>query len=61
MIWAEYNGQRFNRENQITETYEGFFVGTEQDYRDYGCLKDQNGQPKTGPVDKQFMSKCHSQ
>lgn len=61
MIWAEYNGARVDSNNQPIETYEGFFVGTEEDYRDYGCQKDENGQPMTGPVDKLTAKKCDSQ
>jgi hypothetical protein len=61
MIWAAYNGHRVDSNNQPVETYEGFFVGTEEDYRDYGCQKDENGQPKTGPVDKRTAKKCNSQ
>lgn len=61
MIWAEYNGERFDSNNQLIETYEGFFVGTELDFHDFGCQRDENGQPKTGPVDKRTAKKCNSQ
>jgi hypothetical protein len=58
MIWNVHNGQKLDSHNRVVETYEGFFVGTEQDYREYGCHKDENGQPSTGLIDKSILRKC---
>lgn len=61
-IRVPYNGERFDSNSQLTETYEGFFVGTSEEYQTYGrCAKEENGQPKTGPIDKRTAKKCDSQ
>lgn len=60
MIWGEHNGSRYNSSNELTETYEAFFVGTYDDYRSYGwCAKEDDGYPKIGPLDKRVAVKCN--
>ena len=58
MIWAQHNGESFDSSNRLLETADAFFVGTEDDYREYGCLKDKNYQPEIGPIDKTTARKC---
>jgi hypothetical protein len=49
LIWAGYNGEGGNVPPQASSFYEGFFVGTEAEYKDYGRYVD-NEAP--GPLDK---------
>jgi hypothetical protein len=48
MIWAEHNGQTTSSRNEES-SYQGFFIGTEAEYKDYGrYVADEN----PGPLDK---------
>jgi hypothetical protein len=49
LIWAGYNGEGGNVPPQASEFYEGFFVGTEAEYKDYGRYVDSEA---PGPLDK---------
>jgi hypothetical protein len=37
MIWAGYNGSSINAVEVKTEIREGFFVGTEEEYKKFGA------------------------
>ena len=39
MIWAGYNGSSQNGNPEVTEVHEGFFVGTEEEYKEFGAGK----------------------
>ena len=47
MIWGGFNGSQ----QGIDETYEGVFIGTEEQFKSLGVnSKNENGRPKVGPV-----------
>jgi hypothetical protein len=56
MIWAVYNGSSGNNSAERTDIHEGFFVGTEEQLKTLGAERDENYQPKVGPVDKSKLT-----
>lgn len=47
MIWGGFTGSLQGAD----ETYEGLFVGTEEQFKSLGVnIKDENGRPKIGPI-----------
>ena len=46
MIWAGYNGRSENGNHEVTEIHEGFFVGTEEEYKKFGA----GNEDKVGPI-----------
>lgn len=56
MIWAGYNGWSENNFAERTGVYGGFFIGTEEQLNKFGSEKDENYQPKVGPVDKSKLT-----
>lgn len=53
MIWAGYNGRTENGNHEVTEIHEGFFVGTEEEYRKFGAgHEDKVGPIKAPPIKK---------
>jgi hypothetical protein len=48
MIWGESNGWSGTTYEKRTATYEHFFVGTEEQFRKYADLKNEDGLPKVG-------------
>lgn len=50
MIWGAYNGKKTDGTGRLIKSYEGFFVGTEEEFNRYGGIKDSSGDPKIGPI-----------
>jgi hypothetical protein len=56
MIWAEYTGWSGNKFSERTDVHEGFFVGSEEQLKSLDAQKDQNSQPKVGPIDRSKLT-----
>ena len=51
MIWGEHNGESSSPAKDVS-TYQGFFVGSESEYKDYGRYVDEEA---PGPLDKKAI------
>ena len=56
MIWGGYTGWSGNNFAERTDVREGFFVGTEEQFKTLGADKDESHHPKVGPVDKSKLT-----
>ena len=56
MTWGGYTGWSGNNFAERTDVHEGFFVGTEEQFKTLGADKDENYQPKIGAVDKSKLT-----
>jgi hypothetical protein len=54
MVWGEYNGGSGNNLEERNNVHEGFFIGTEEQLKTLGAVKDL--QRKFGPVDKSKLT-----
>ncbi len=47
-IWGAHNGEKFDGNKELVQVFEGFFVGTHDEFLEYGNCCERN----PGPIDK---------
>ena len=58
MIWGQSNGSSQDGANNVTAIFENFFVGTEEQFKKCGNVRDENYELKIGPLDEEALKKC---
>jgi hypothetical protein len=58
MLWGQFNGRAGGSKKESLETYQYFFVGSEEQFRKCGSEKENDGHPKVGPLNEAVLTKC---